>query len=61
MIRRILRPPNELAFIAETARLRAAAHRLVVSQQANIERIAGELLRHGTLSGEDVIALIANP
>jgi hypothetical protein len=57
MIRRIMRPPNELAFIAEVARLRTAARRLVVSQRANIARIAGELLRRGTMSGDEVIAL----
>jgi hypothetical protein len=33
----------------------------VVSQRANIARIARALLDTGTLSGDQVIALIANP
>jgi hypothetical protein len=63
MIRDYLQPSTELEFISEVARLRAAAHRLVVSERANIERIASALLlRHdGTLSGEQILELLDQP
>lgn len=58
VIRGYLQPRSELEFIAEVARLRAAARRLVVSERAKIEVVAAALLRHGTLSGDEVIELL---
>jgi hypothetical protein len=58
MVRRYLQPRSELEFIAEVARLRAAARRLVVSEQTNIEIIAAALMRRGTLSGDEVAELL---
>jgi hypothetical protein len=43
--------------IHEVARLRLAARRLVISQQTEIAIIAAALLRHGTLSGDQIIEL----
>jgi hypothetical protein len=57
MVRGYLQPSTELEFIAEVARLRAAAHRLVTAERAKIEIVAAALLRHGTLSGEEVVGL----
>jgi hypothetical protein len=57
MIRDYLQPRAELKFIAEATRLRAAARRLVISQQTKIATIAPALLRHGTLSGDQIIEL----
>jgi hypothetical protein len=37
--------------------LRLAARRLVISQQTEIAIIAAALLRHGTLSGDQIIEL----
>jgi hypothetical protein len=58
-VRRYLRPDSELQFIAEVARLRAAARRLVEAERVKIEIIASALLRHGTLSGEAITDLLA--
>ena len=41
----------------QLARMRTAAERLVSSEQTRIEIIAAALLRHGTLSGDQIIEL----
>ena len=58
MVRDYLQPRSELEFVGEIARLRLAAQRLVVAQRAKIEIIAAALLRHGTLSGDQIIELL---
>ena len=57
MVRDYLQPRTELEFIAEVSRLCAAAKRLVISQQTKIATIAPALLRHGTLSRDQIIEL----
>jgi hypothetical protein len=57
MVRTYLEPRTEFEFIGEVSRLRAAAKRLVMSQQTKIAIIAAALLKSGTLTGDEIIAL----
>ena len=58
MVRRYLQPRSELEFVAEVARLRAAARRLVAAERAKITVIAAALMQRGSLSGDEVVGLL---
>jgi hypothetical protein len=43
----------------EMTRLRLAARRLVAASRCQIETMADALLRHGTLSGDQILELLS--
>jgi hypothetical protein len=58
MIRDYLQPASELEIIGEITRLRAAARRLVIACRHQIEIVAAALLRHGSLTGDEIAELL---